>query len=306
MTPRQARRERREAERKAKKLEIKKSRLADAHPLTAPEAYPEIQPRWNPELEDEFPRQVQIRNNAMLDRVALQAGLPLPPPGPDPGGDIESLRRRLLSGRKTAAAPQPPANPNAAGFVSQTAPVNPNRRAEINRKNAQLSTGPRSPEGKLASSRNATKHGLASGQLIVPGEDQAAFDALLHDFIEEHQPATPTEKLLIKEMAQSHWLTQRAIRLQNQCFTADGVNEKQLALFLRYQTTHERAFYKALNTLLKIKNIGFVPQRSPNATARAGFVPQAALAETLNTGSVSHAASELRSPTGSGLAGPAQ
>ncbi len=305
MSPRQARGERRAAERKAKKLELKKSRLSPTAGLLPAETYPEIQPRWNPELEDEFPREVQIRNNAMLDRIALKAGLPIPPPGPDPGNDIESLRRHLLARKAAAALRKPVATPTQsaiesagiepAGFVSQTIPAAPNRRAEINRQNAQLSTGPRTKTGKLASSRNAIKHGLASGQLLIPGEDPAAFDALLHDFLEEHQPATPTEQLLVKEMAQSHWFTQRALRLQNQCFTVDGVNEKQLALFLRYQTTHERAFYKALNTLLKLKKIGFVSQRSPKAMASAGFVSQATPTATSNVGFVSHAAPDLHS-----------
>jgi hypothetical protein len=158
-------------------------------------------------------------------------------------------------------------------------------RAETNRANSQNSTGPRTPEGKLASSRNSFKHGLASAQLIISGEDPAAFDALLTDLLAEHQPANPTEQLLVLEMAQSYWLTQRAIRFQNQCFAPEGVNEKRLALFLRYQATHERAFHKALNTMIRLKKdrsrafvsqeladshpekIGFVSQRATSAGA---------------------------------------
>src|SRR5215831_5608041 len=48
--------------------------------------------------------------------------------------------------------------------------------------NAQHSTGPRSPEGKAVSSRNALKLGLYSQSDILPGEDPAEFDQLLHDF----------------------------------------------------------------------------------------------------------------------------
>jgi hypothetical protein len=66
---------------------------------------------------------------------------------------------------------------------------------------------PRTPEGKLASSRNSLKHGLACAQLIIPGEDPTAFDALLADLLDEHQPANPTEQLLVQEIAQSYWLT---------------------------------------------------------------------------------------------------
>jgi hypothetical protein len=129
----------------------------------------------------------------------------------------------------------------------------------------------------LASSRNSFKHGLASAQLIIPGEGSAAFDALLTDLLAEHQPANSTEQLLILEMAQSYWLTQRAIRFQNQCFAPEGVNEKRLALFLRYQTTHERAFHKALNTLIRLKKDhtrGFVSQELAASGPEIGFVSQ--------------------------------
>ena len=159
------------------------------------------------------------------------------------------------------------------GFVSQNADASV-KRTEINRLNAQHSTGPRTPNGKLASSRNSLKHGLASGEFIIPGEDRAAFEALVHDLIKEHEPANETEELLVTEMAQSWWLVQRALRLQNDCFRENGIDEKRLSLFLRYQTTRERAFHKALNTLHRLQKerrktqVGFVSQ--------IGSVPQTA------------------------------
>jgi hypothetical protein len=201
-----------------------------------------------------------------------------------------------------------PASDEPLGFVSQNAatpvtgaPFVSQSRAEINRGNAQHSTGPRSAEGKLASSRNSLKHGLAGGTLFIPGEDAAAFEALRNALIDEHQPATETEVLLVQEMAQSWWLTQRAIRLQNECFTPEGVDQRQLSLLLRYQTTHDRAFYKALNTLIRLKqsrareqavgkpgfvsqnraaghsSIRFVPQTTPESNIDAGFVSQTGL-----------------------------
>ncbi len=59
-------------------------------------------------------------------------------------------------------------------------------------------------------------------------------------------------------MAKHFWLTQRAVQLQELCFhatlpTVDRDFEKQLALYLRYQTTHERAFHKCLNDLMKLR-----------------------------------------------------
>jgi hypothetical protein len=155
------------------------------------------------------------------------------------------------------------------------------RRAAINRANAAHSTGPLSPEGKLASSRNALKHGLASGELIIPGEDPARFESLLSDLLKDHQPATATEELLIREMAQSWWLAQRALRLQNDCFTTNGIDQKRLALFLRYHATHERAFHKALAALTRLQKerrragpSGFVSQKAAASGSQTGFVSQ--------------------------------
>jgi hypothetical protein len=155
-------------------------------------------------------------------------------------------------------------------------PISPSQLA-ANRANAAHSTGPRTPTGKLASSRNSLKHGLASPQLIIPGENRADFDMLLADLLAEHQPACPTEELLVHQIAQSWWLTQRALRFQNECFAAEDVDEKRLSLFLRYQTTHERAFHKALNTLMLMKKdraLGFVSQNPASDPPTTQFVSQ--------------------------------
>ena len=122
-------------------------------------------------------------------------------------------------------------------------------------------TGPRTPEGKAISSANSLKHGLAAGRLIIPGEDREDFEALLNDLVAEHAPATPTEEMLVQQIAQSWWLMHRAIRIQNQAFLETWCDMKKLALFLRYQTTYERAFYRALNSLKKLQKERLTPTR---------------------------------------------
>jgi hypothetical protein len=139
-----------------------------------------------------------------------------------------------------------------------------------NQANAQHSTGPKSEEGKAISSQNNFRHGLTGPFTVLAWEKLHEFQALERDLTAEHQPNTPTEAILVLEMAQSHWLRQRAILLQNTCFVGgtrlDPAGEKQLALYLRYQNTHSRAFYKALHELQKLRaekrkqEIGFVSQ----------------------------------------------
>jgi hypothetical protein len=145
-----------------------------------------------------------------------------------------------------------------------------------NQANSQLSSGPKTQEGKAASARNNTQHGLAPAAttddfVVMPNESQCEFEAWLDELRSEHQPATPTEHRLVNGMAQHDWLRRRAQTLQHErCFGSRGSeidDQKSFALYLRYEITHERAFHKCLNDLLKLRaekrkqEIGFESQR---------------------------------------------
>ncbi len=143
-----------------------------------------------------------------------------------------------------------------------------NAQIAANQANAQKSTGPKTAAGKAASSRNNFRHGFTGAFSVLPDEDQSGFDQLLDALRAEHQPSTPTESLLVEGMAQHYWLKQRAIHLQNALPEAD---EKQLTLYLRYQTTNDRAFHKCLDQLLRLRaekrkiEIGFESQKLKKA-----------------------------------------
>jgi hypothetical protein len=127
---------------------------------------------------------------------------------------------------------------------------------QANRENAKLSSGPKSEAGKAIAALNNTRHGLTGAFRVLPTESQSDFDELLAAFREEHQPATFTETTLIEAMAQHYWLRRRALNLESACYdpaTGQITDPRQLALCLRYQTTHERGFHKALNDLLKLR-----------------------------------------------------
>ena len=146
-----------------------------------------------------------------------------------------------------------------------------------NQANAQLSTGPTTLAGKAAAARNNFRHGLTprSEFWVLPSESQHDYLKLLAQFQQEHQPETPTEEALVQALAEHHWLRHRAMRLEEACFdftTGQIIDDRKLALYLRYQTTHERAFHKALNDLLKLRaekrkaEIGFERQEQARAT----------------------------------------
>src|ERR1700690_1996624 len=88
-----------------------------------------------------------------------------------------------------------------------------------NKANSQKSSGPRTDAGKAKSSLNRLSHGFASNTArLVQGEDPEEFKALLADLMEEYQPATPTEQILVERMTLNQWLSLRAFRLQSQAF----------------------------------------------------------------------------------------
>ncbi len=140
-----------------------------------------------------------------------------------------------------------------------------------NQANAQHSTGPRSEQGKAASSQNHLKFGFTGLFAVLPWENQEKFDALAKALHRQHGPGTEFETDLVQKMAQHYWLSQRALILQEMCFDlehikCDDYHEKKLALYLRYQTTHERAFERCSNELQKLRKetdkaeIGFESQ----------------------------------------------
>jgi hypothetical protein len=73
-------------------------------------------------------------------------------------------------------------------------------RRKICQENASRSTGPKTPEGKARSSRNALRHGLTAEVLALPGEDPEEIQTLKDLFTSAHQPKTPDECELVEQL----------------------------------------------------------------------------------------------------------
>jgi len=91
-----------------------------------------------------------------------------------------------------------------------------------NRRNAQKSTGPRSPHGKTAISQNAVKHGFSARQALISSECRADFDLYRDQILDELSPTTPMESILAERIVSLSWRLKRAARIQNQ--TIDALN----------------------------------------------------------------------------------
>ena len=102
-----------------------------------------------------------------------------------------------------------------------------------NQANAQLSTGPATPQGKAKSSLNALKHGLFSqGDCVLPGESQADFEELIEQFHEEFIPRAPQELVLVHHLASLTWRQLRLHRFETKRFLQweKEANDQETAL----------------------------------------------------------------------------
>jgi hypothetical protein len=120
-----------------------------------------------------------------------------------------------------------------------------------NQKNAQASTGPRTTEGKAASSRNALKFGLTSKQILLPWENPADFEALHAAIAEQFQPASDAESMLVDNIAIAEWRERRTEIAQTAWLAvqtkdaADSHKASATAMFLSYHEVEKFQKYAA-------------------------------------------------------------
>ena len=158
------------------------------------------------------------------------------------------------------------------------------RQLNANRRNAQLSTGPRTPEGRAAVSLNALRHGLTAQTAVLPGENTDEFQELLDSFLAEYQPTGPTEILLVEQMAMAAWRLRRLRALETglfqyrisqlrddiegldpraRAFANDATGSRSIETLSRYETRIERSFYRALHELDRLRAAPPLPEPAP-------------------------------------------
>jgi hypothetical protein len=84
---------------------------------------------------------------------------------------------------------------------------------EANKKNAQRSTGPKTPEGRRRSSGNAVKHGLSAvSHLVIPGvESPEELEAHIQFVLEDLKPVGQAELSLAVRWATLDWRMRRVM-----------------------------------------------------------------------------------------------
>jgi hypothetical protein len=139
-----------------------------------------------------------------------------------------------------------------------------------NQANAELSTGPRTPEGKATSSQNSLRHGFTAQTVLLAGEDHAEYEALLFGLAASFPPMGHFAlERAVREMANAEWRLRRArqhqeillnskiaelqkaepaldpLHLQLRAFEDLVETSKTFKLLMRYETKFENQYNRA-------------------------------------------------------------
>jgi hypothetical protein len=89
------------------------------------------------------------------------------------------------------------------------------KKIDANQRNAQCSTGPRTPTGKRTSSRNSRKHGLFSRELLLADEDKREFEKLRRELTQQMPPQTALQQIALDQIATCSWRCTVALRVES-------------------------------------------------------------------------------------------
>jgi hypothetical protein len=141
---------------------------------------------------------------------------------------------------------------------------------EANRRNAQHSTGPKTPEGKAAVSMNALRHGLRARSVLLPGEDRNEFTQLCDDLEVEWHPQSRTEQFYVEQMAVSQWKLCRMEVTEVNIFKDADSAKNQLSLLDRLWQAEcrlERSYARAQRELQRLQTSRCQPDPQPEEPA---------------------------------------
>jgi hypothetical protein len=167
------------------------------------------------------------------------------------------------------------------------------RQLAANRRNGQLG-GPKTDGGKQRSRLNSLRHGLTSSTLVVlPEEHQHEYDEVLRGFRESLQPVDSVEDALVLRLAQAHWRSLRARRIETGMLNITATVQRNAAqehvqecpehldihnaigvaflrmppeqwqTYLRYDTTISRDFFRTLDSLTRLQRARQLKKPAP-------------------------------------------
>ncbi len=133
--------------------------------------------------------------------------------------------------------------------------INPERREGVSSPNPF--TGPKTPEGKAASSRNAVTHGLRATKLdnAVDPALRAEYEKLRGAYLDEYRPTGSIESTLVDMVIFAAWQLYkiREMELWTDIDLGSPGSFGRSEKLARYRGAHERLLFRSLNQLKQIQ-----------------------------------------------------
>lgn len=120
---------------------------------------------------------------------------------------------------------------------------------QANRRNAQQSSGPKTPGGKAAIRFNALTYGLRTRATILEHENAAEYSQLWDELEADWQPQNRTERCYLETMVTSQWLLKRVAESERRIYDSLPVGEnmfKMLTYVMKQRAQLERSFRTAI------------------------------------------------------------
>src|ERR1700745_1777436 len=111
------------------------------------------------------------------------------------------------------------------------------RQIEANRRNARLSTGPVTEEGKRRSRQNALRHGLTAETVIDALEDAEDYAAFEMSVTADYDAQSAVERELVLRLASVLWRLRRATAIENGLFK---IHARHLLQFRKARRAHQK------------------------------------------------------------------
>jgi hypothetical protein len=111
------------------------------------------------------------------------------------------------------------------------------RQIEANRRNAQLSTGPSTEEGKRRLRQNAVRHGLTAETVIDALEDAEDYAAFEMAVTADYDAQSAVERELVLRLASLLWRLRRATAIESGLFK---IQAKHLLQFRQRRQVHQK------------------------------------------------------------------
>jgi len=100
------------------------------------------------------------------------------------------------------------------------------KRRSANQVNSSFSSGPKTPEGKYASSQNSLKFGFFSKKTLIPGESWEEFLSFHDTLHRQLGPRNPIEEHIVAKYIGGEWRLKRLPEIEVEIFARYGISEQ--------------------------------------------------------------------------------